>query len=389
MKRLSALLFIFGFFFLFNFTSTVSAAEFKSGEVVDTSDSMVTNGSLFISGRRLTVRGTVNGDLFCAGQMVIIEADVLGDVICAGQTLTINGTVAGDARLAGQTIVINGVIENNLTSFGQTIDLPQAGIVSGEVFAAAQDFTVQGTIGKTLNGGFESAELDGKIGDDVQLTVNTLRIGSGSSVWGNLTYESANETVVPVTASISGTVRRTEPTAKELTARPLRPIASTGMHAFSWVGWSMRVLTYIVLGLLMAMIFPVFTKKILDLTEQYPGRSLLLGFVSFFVIPILLVLLVITLIGIPIAVIGLFLWLFFLFISRITFALFIGKKVLRQLKLKQVDSMVWVTVTGVLTTAILFKIPFLGWLLSCIAVMWGFGAMLQLIPFLAPKPAKK
>src|SRR3989344_5167267 len=264
MKRLSTLLFIFGFFFLFNFTSTVSAAEFKSGEVVETTDTTVTSGSLFIAGRKVTVRGTINGDLFCAGQNVTVDADVLGDVICAGQNVTINGTVSGDARLAGQTIVINGVIENNLTSFGQTIDLPQAGIVSGEVFAAAQDFTVQGTIGKTLNGGFESAELDGKIGDDVQLTVNTLRIGSGSSVWGNLTYESANEAVVPVTASISGTVRRTEPTAKELTARPLRPIASTGMHAFSWVGWFMRVLTYIVLGLLMAMIFPVFTKKILD-----------------------------------------------------------------------------------------------------------------------------
>jgi len=48
-----------------------------------------------------------------------------------------------------------------------------------------------------------------------------------------------------------------------------------------------------------------------------------------------------------------------------------------------------VTVVGVLTTSLLFKIPFLGWLLSCIAVIWGFGALLQLVPFLSPKQLKK
>src|SRR3989344_243503 len=387
MKRLSAILLIFGFFFLF--TSTVSAAEFKTGEVVETTDTTVTSGSLFIAGRKVTVRGTINGDLFCAGQNVTVDADVLGDVICAGQNVTINGTVSGDARLAGQMITINGAIDSNLTSFGQPIELPADGIVSGEVFAAGQDFSERGTIGKTLNGGFESAELNGEINGDVQLVVNSLRVGNDASILGNLTYESKTNIEVPTTASISGTVRRTEPTAKELTARPLRPIANTSMRAFSWAGWLMRVLTYLILGLLLAIIFPVFTKKILDLSEQYQGRSMLLGFVSFFVIPILLVLLVISLIGIPIALIGLFLWLFFLFVSRITFALFVGKKVLTQLKLKQIDSMAWVTVVGVLTTSLLFKIPFLGWLLSCIAVIWGFGALLQLVPFLSPKQLKK
>ena len=52
---------------VFGLTSSVWAADFRSGDVVVISADEVIDDDLFVSGERIEVNGTVTGDLFATG----------------------------------------------------------------------------------------------------------------------------------------------------------------------------------------------------------------------------------------------------------------------------------------------------------------------------------
>jgi cytoskeletal protein CcmA (bactofilin family) len=338
---------------------------------------------LFASGKTITIKGTVAGDVYCAAQNIKITGRVEGDVLCAGQFLEIDGEVLGSVRGAAQKVTINGLVDRNVTTVAQVISLGSESTVNGEVYAAGQSLDSSGFIGKELNGGVADANLDGEIDGNVNVNAEKVVFGNNLVVGGNVTYSSDSESQVPASASVSGALTYSKRPVDQspngrLKATSIKPVMI--QPARSWLTkWFSSVVIYGLLALLMVSFFPAFTWKVIDALEKSPLPSTGWGLVSIIVAPIVLLILVLTIIGIPVAILLGILWLFLIISSRIYGALVIGKRVLEQVKRDKKESLPWMVFVGIPLAWFLFHAPIVGTLVSIVVMFWSLGGFVSVL----------
>ncbi|HUD18983.1 MAG TPA: polymer-forming cytoskeletal protein [Patescibacteria group bacterium] len=374
MKFVRFILAITILFAAFRVVPAAHAFEVESGEMVDVSRDQVIDGSLFIGAKSVKVDGVVHGDVYCAGNDVTISGTVEGDVICAAQMLRVSGVVDGNLRLAGQTITIEGPVKRNVTAFGQTLTQSQASSVSGELFVAAQTLTQNGIIGKSLGGYGETIGINGKVHGNVDVETSSLILGDSAKVYGNLHYVSDTKVVVPKSASILGMVTN-EPTAKQNKQQAAAKPAPNPWPANAIPS----ILFFLVVGLLMLKFMPAVTQKIFTVMKEDPIAVALKGFVYLMVVPVVAVILAVTIIGIPFALLLVLLYIIAIAISRLFVALWVGWYILDSFKAKTKDNTFLQIAVGVPVLWFMFKAPFVGGIVGFLAVIWGLGGMVQMV----------
>lgn len=352
---------------------SASAFEFRSGDNVLVTQDATVSGSLFAAGKSVEINGTVNGDLICVGQSVTINGAVNGDVICAGQSVTIVGAVDGNVRVAGQTVMLEGMVERNATMFGQSIDVINAGQVNGEVFAAGQRLSMDGIIGANAHLLGETVVIGGLIAGDLSGEMNSLSFTQGAVIDGNVTYGSPKQAMDVEMATISGQLKRHEPirTIEEKTKSQSewKPVRSNAGN-FVW-----KLITTLVFGLLLVLLFPQFSKQVVSTISSKMGKSALFGFILFAATPFVVLFLVLTLIGIPVAFLYIMVFALLIAVSRLFVALYVGEKVVNAYLPKRPEK--WLPIViGVVVTSVVFSLPVLGWLASIVAITVGSGAIL-------------
>jgi len=92
------------------------------------------------------------------------------------------------------------------------------------------------------------------------------------------------------------------------------------------VGSFLWILGVFIAGTLFMLIFPGYSTRAVDWIGREPLRSLGLGFVVLVCLPILAVLLLVTIVGIPLALILFLVYVLLLFFGWVTAALFVGRK---------------------------------------------------------------
>jgi cytoskeletal protein CcmA (bactofilin family) len=366
---------ILAFLALSLYPNPVRAVEFISADNVTVEQGDTTDGTLFAAGKSVTIEGTVDGDLFCATQNLTISGTVRGDVICAGQLLTVTGTVGGNVRSAGQNIKISGRVARNVTIAGQILDLTQAEI-TGEVHAGGESVTQSGRIGRTLTVAADTATINGAVGGDALMYTQSLIVDDQASVSGDLSYVSDTEAVVAPDATISGDVVRRAPpedaagTGREPHDRTFSYGRLSGMRSLaSLVFWTLA-------GLLLISLFPGFFGRMNRVFSHEPLRAFGLGAAAFLIVPVALLLLTLTVIGIPLAMFLGFVWILLLVFSRVFIGVFIGAWILETLRVRWGKLTALSAIVGVPVLWILFKVPFIGWLLSLLAMVISIGALL-------------
>lgn len=123
----------------------------------------------------------------------------------------------------------------------------------------------------------------------------------------------------------------------------------------------------IFVGFIFLKLFPSLSSKAKE-EISHTWKSLGIGFALLICVPVISAILAITIVGIPISLILLAIYLIFLYMGRIIFASFIGDKILKK------ESPFLSLVIGMPIFTVLFALPFVGWLLSLIAISVGLGA---------------
>lgn len=118
---------------------------------------------------------------------------------------------------------------------------------------------------------------------------------------------------------------------------------------------------------------PIFSKNAVNLIETNPWLSLGIGLLTFLITPLLILLLSLTLIGIPLALILLFVYLAHLYFGKIFVAIFLGQKTLGFFTKNTSD--ILALFVGLVVYGVLISVPFLGWLISLVALFIGVGSM--------------
>lgn len=142
-------------------------------------------GDLFVVGGSIDVRGTVGGDLYVAGGNINIENDISGGILMAGGQLRVGGFVERTLVAAGGNITVDGEINEDLIMMGGNLNLN--GNVRDDVRIAGGNSQINGEIGDDLLLSVGNANITRNIGGDVYATGGTINISS-DRIGGDVVY---------------------------------------------------------------------------------------------------------------------------------------------------------------------------------------------------------
>jgi len=331
----------------------------------------VVNKDYFAAGDSVTLSGTVNGDAYLAGGNVIVEGTINGDLLVAGGMVEIRGKVSDDVRAAGGQIVVSAQIGKNLTVAGGTVDLTDSAKIGGSLAAGSGTLSVFSPVGKDLNIGGGQATLGNTVGGGVRAGVGQLTLTPNAKVSGDLTYWSNAQAQIQSGAQVLGQTTHNLPPAKAPKAEPTRILG-----IFTGPSLAMKILSFLwaaVIGLLFLKFFPVYTRRTVEVMIKKPWVSLGMGFLVLILTPIIFLILLITVLGIPIAFIFLVTVLIIAYLAKIFVSILIGQKILEKFGSKAGSN--WALLLGLVVFGIVTLIPILGPIVTLLVVFFGLGAV--------------
>ena len=362
--------------FLLTVAAPVMAQEknqenFRQGEVVTVAKGEVLNRDLFAFGERVEISGTVNGDVYAFGGTIIVDGIINGDLIAAGGSLNISGVVSQDSRVAGGQITITGKIGRNLTIGAGNVEITDSANIGGSLLAGAGNLNIAGPIEKDIRAGSGSLTISSAVGGDVDAGVDTLRLTSKASVGGNLTYWSDQEASIDGNAKVQGEiVKNTPPKTQGPTPEKIFGVAIGAVLFLKIISF----ITTLVLGLLIIRLLPKFSQNVATNIRKKPWASLGVGFLATVLIPIVFVILLVTVIGIPLAIMLLPIYLISLYVVRV-FPMLWGGVILSE-KLNWKINAYWSFIAGSFIYFIIQLIPIVGGLVTLFTVLFGLGTLL-------------
>lgn len=359
-------------FFLLTFfvTPLVFAQEMNSGERVVLPKSAVVNSSYFTAGNNVTIDGTVNGDVYAGGGEVLVGGTINGDLLVAGGNVFIQGTVAHNVRVAGGNITISGKIGGNVTAGGGNVTVTNSADIKGDVVAGSGNLEILGPVGQNIVAGGGNISIDQKVGGNVVVGTNALKLGSSAIIAGNLTYYSGQRADIQQGAVVNGETNfHQSAMAKQNQAQQAAKAAGSAWLFFKLINFA----SSLILGLILISLAPVFCMQTVSQLQKNLWASMGIGFLILIVTPITAFILAITLIGLPLAFFVIFLYFLIMYISKIFISLWIGLRVVGYWQKK--PHVAWSFAAGLALWIIITSIPLIGGLLAFLSLITGLGAL--------------
>ncbi len=279
--------------------------------------------------------------VWASAQPALAASQQSGDSICTGNNLTV---------VSGQTI-------GNLLALGCNVEIQSGATVNGSI----ADFGGNVQIAGTVNGSIAT------FGGNVILAETAIVNGQVAAMGGH--YISAPGAVVRGNSSGGGVPSPIAPVQ-------INPAARMFNFGFDLVGGIVTALAFAALGALVVIFAPNATRCVSDAVQNKPLNSAGIGCLTLIVLPILAILLIITLIGIPIAfLLGLLAWAAWIF-GGIAIGLLAGEKILSAFKMTNVLPVLAVML-GIVLLMLIGQIPVLGWFVSCVVGLFGLGAVVM------------
>lgn len=341
-----------------------------------------------------TVEGIMGADRFIVGGSVIRTEPVAGDFIGAGGTLELAAPVKGDEVVVGGNVRVGGAVGQNLYAAGGRVNVDGAigrnarvaggkvqvgagSTIAGNLTAAGGNVAMRGTVKGYMQAAGGEVIIDGPVEGDVAITSGRLTLGPKARIGGNLSYRGDDLAVDPA-ASVAGRTDRVASASPD--SHSVYGSARTyGFHG-GWI-WSAGL---VLLAALFAAAVPPASIRVSRSLAAHPWYSLLAGFVAIVCIPFAVILLMVTVIGIPLAMVVLLGYLILLVLGYVATAVSVGDAAVSKWRPADAQRSSWrvlAAVVSMLALTLIARIPFVGGLVVFIAVIVGIGAM-----FMATRP---
>lgn len=346
------------------------AYTMRTNTVISVGKTEVIESTLYARGSSITIAGTVKGDVFCVGQNVDISGTVEGDVFCGGQTVHVSGKITGGLRVAGQSIELSGAnVGGSLTVLGQSMVLDQATVVARDAGILAQNAQVDGVIKRDLQVLAQNNSIGATVGRTADLAGANIVLKSSAQLGGNLVYHSNNSAQIDTGAIVRGS---TEHKAPLVSPRKARKHEFTTQVARS-LYWFLALLA---IGVALWLLAPRWFDVTAEIITTRPWASVGTGLVGLIAVPIIFIALCITIIGVPLAFIIGALWIVTLMTSLVFTGNALGGWIVTKAKWQPGRWLPFTRLgTGLLVLAVLSLVPFIGGLVTFVALLWGAGAV--------------
>jgi hypothetical protein len=348
--------------------SAAMAAELRNGVSAVVAPGEMLNDDLFATGQTVTVAGRVVGDVFAAGQTVVVTGTIDGDLIAAAQQVIVDGTINGNVRAAAGTVTVNGHVARSVTSLAQQVNISSSGRVDGSLVAAGETISAFGPVGRGITVGGSTLQLGGPVGGEVLAWAQTLSLGPNTSIAGDLEYHSERQADIP-NGTVAGRVQY-DPVERQQQQAPLL----NGLFDFGGLVW---LCGSAILGGLTIIFAPRAAARAVELGRQQPLLTFGVGLFALLAAPVAAVLIGVTLVGFPLAlVVGALYWVGLL-LAWPAVGLVVGAELARLVRRGEPMPVLGSLVVGLIVLHLVTHLPIVGGLLAFLGLAFGLGLIVQ------------
>lgn len=331
----------------------------------------IVNEDYFAFGDTVEINGTVNGDVYVAAKKVLIEGKINGDLLAAAGSVNISGNVLQDARIAAGKITITGNIQRNITIAGGSVELLDQGSVKGSVLAFGGDVLISAPVGSNVKVTAGELLISSSIDGNVEATAGDIRLTSKAKINGDFLYQSDEKASIDPGAVISGTVTKKDvPQFFEISPKKVYGIFFGTYIVTALINFGATLL----IGLLLLYFYPAFMMRTANLLRAKTLSSLGVGFLAFILTPVLIILLMFTILGIPLAFIIAGIYIIYLYISRVFVIFWLGHSFVNRKSRTMRTG--WSFLAGLIIFSLLTLIPVIGGIINFLSTVIGLGVLL-------------
>jgi len=351
------------------FAADVTATGQVRGDVavigVDVRLDLITEGQVRVLGHDIELDGLVDDKVFLAGADIRVGAELSDDLSIAGADVILDGAIAGDAMIAGLVVVLT----------------PDS-VISGSSRLGARKLYLEGRLEDRVSIGAREVRISGVILGQVDIRAQEVIIEPDARIEGELTVRSPDAPQIAEGARVES-VNYIEYhfEDRDVIKHDMKMHFPIGVNDFvaPWAIGGVLAANVFLLGLLASALSPRGVNKIVDAFRRRPWVSGLSGLVMLALLPVLtptlFLLLVLTVIGIPLAFLLIFALPIMLFLAFVFGGIVIGDLALNHTgKPAGFGLRAGSFLAVIVVIALLSMTPFLTWLLSMIVFCIGLGA---------------
>lgn len=340
-----------------NLTGSISEDTYLANDIVIVNAEV--DGDLLIAAGDINVSGLISGDLMAAGGEVIITAELKDDLRVAGGEVSLCGSVAGDVAIAGGDV-----------------DICADTVILSKAWLAGSDVKANGRFEKKLVIKGSDVVLAGEFAGGVRIEARHLEVLADARIIGDLEYTSPYPATIHPDATITGEENYTISNPwwgsknGKLDAGELLLGATI---AFIAIVFSVAVTSLIVSGFL-----PNTYAETPNIIRTQFLKCLAIGLLFVLVTPLLLMLLVISVIGIPLAIIFFFAYVLMFFIGFFASVMLFADSFYTHFRKAESKSMLAHVVSVVIVTLLITlfsQLPIFGTLFIILLTLSGIGAV--------------
>jgi hypothetical protein len=251
----------------------------------------------FSAGGMVHLTEPVAGDALLAGGQVEIASEVQGDLVVAGGEVSVGGGIGDDLYAAGGEVTVDAIIAGNARVAGGEVEIGPATVIEGGASITGGRVKFDGSVTGYLQATGGDVRLSGAVGGDAMVRSGELHIAPGTRIDGKLVYRGPDAPVVPEGATIAGGVEFHETSAHRWVDSNTHVAVDAGRAVGSML-WFVGVFA---VAALFTAIFPAFSAQAATMISRDPWTSLGIGLAVLVCMPFVAVVLLITIIGIPLA----------------------------------------------------------------------------------------
>ncbi|MBQ3261138.1 hypothetical protein IJH29_00540 [Candidatus Saccharibacteria bacterium] len=319
------------------------------------------------SGSEVTSEKSIPHSYFLAGNQIASNDIVKGLAAYAGNLVNFSG-YAEYAALAGNSITVSGKVLNDLFVAGNAVELGEDASIGRDVFGAASTILIKSNLhGNVFIGGdrlvLENVTIDGDLSAEF------------------------SEIVIKGRSSISGTFRYNE----DARITGLSDLSSGATETYSSLSGNVSFISSLenrllfLLGRLLVTIIlvalaPKFVKKLLSrFSAKDSWKDLAIGLGLLLGVPLAVLFAAITVIGLPLALVGLGFYVFIIYLSHSVTGGLVGELIATKLLSKPKLNSMLKFVMGTCLVILLGLIPYVGGLITAVSLCFGFGYFMRTI----------
>ncbi|MCH8489843.1 MAG: polymer-forming cytoskeletal protein [Oceanicaulis sp.] len=257
-------------------------------------------GSVSVASADFFTSAEIGGDLDMAAANVTVSGPVHGDVSGFAANITLDGPVGGDFDAAGANITVLSLIAGEMNARGALISIGREAGVSGEVDLAGREIIIDGALGRGGKLSARDVRISGSVNGPLDIAGRDVSFAASARIEGPVTVRAPNRPRV-ADGAVMGELTYIE--APFVEDRRSHRNVSLHFMPSPWALGGVLGASAFMLGFLASVIAPKGVAAVALAFRRRPWVSGFLGLVVLAMSPVLIttlmVLLMITIIGIP------------------------------------------------------------------------------------------